>query len=149
MKKSEAIEAFLEQPALAIAGVSRTGRKFGNTVCRVLKEKGYRVYPIHPRVVRIEGMTCYPRLADLPEPVGGVVIAVPPWNAIDVIYDAAAAGITRVWLQRGAESLEALNVCDRHGIDVISDECILMFAQPNGIHKVHQVVRRMFGTMPA
>src|SRR5437879_4862976 len=149
MKKSEAIQAFLAEPALAIAGVSRTGRKFGNTVCRVLKEKGYRVYLIHPRVARIEGMTCYPRLADLPEPVGGVVIVVPPWDAIDVIQEAAAAGIARVWLQRGAESVEARNVCDQHGVEAISGECILLFAQPEGIHKVHQVVRRVFGTLPA
>jgi predicted CoA-binding protein len=149
VNNSETIQAFLAEPALAIVGVSRLGRKFGNYACRVLKEKGYRVYPIHRRAPRIDGMTCYASLAHLPEPVGGVVIVVPPWDAIDVIYEAAANGITRVWLQQGAQSLEALNVCDKLGVDAVSGECILMFAQPKGIHKVHQVVRSVFGTLPA
>src|SRR4051812_28232285 len=120
MNRSAAIEAFLAQPAIAIVGVSRSGRKFGNSACRVLREKGYRVYPIHRSATRIAGVTCYPRLADLPEPVGGVLVVVPPHDAIDVIHEAARNGIRRVWLQQGAESLEALNVCDQLGIDVVS-----------------------------
>jgi predicted CoA-binding protein len=149
MKNSERIQAFLAEPALAIVGVSRFGRKFGNHACRALKDKGYRVYPIHRRVQRINGMTCYASFADLPEPVGGVVIVVPPRDAIDVIRSAAANGIKRVWLQQGAQSLEAANVCEQLGVEAVSGECILMFAQPTGIHKVHQVVRRVFGTLPA
>jgi predicted CoA-binding protein len=149
MKKSEAIEAFLAQPALAVVGVSRSPRKFGTSACRALKEKGYRVYPIHRSAAQIDGMTCYLRLADLPERVGGVLVVVRPWDAIEVIYDAAANGIRRVWLQQGAESLQALQICDQLGLDVVSGECILMFAQPKGIHKVHQFVRRVLGTLPA
>jgi len=149
MNASQAIQAFLAQPALAIVGVSRTGRRFGNTALRVLKEKGYRVYPIHPSVSQVDGTTCYARFADLPERVGGVVIVVPPVRAVDVIRDAAAAGIMRVWLQQGAESADALRVCNDCGIDAVSGECILMFAQPTGIHRAHQVVRRVFGRLPA
>ena len=149
MKTSEAIETFLAQPALAIVGVSRSGRKFGNAACRALREKGYRVYPIHPSAARIDGVTCYGRFTDLPEPVGGVLIVVPPRDAIDVIHEAADAGIRRVWLQQGAESLEALDECERLGIDVVSGECILMFAHPTGIHKAHRILRRMFVSLPA
>jgi len=43
-----AIEAFISQPALALIGISRSRKKFGNLAYRVLKSKGYRVYPIHP-----------------------------------------------------------------------------------------------------
>jgi predicted CoA-binding protein len=148
MNASQAIQAFLAQPAVAIAGVSRTGRRFGNTALRVLKEKGYRVYPIHPSVSQVDGTTCYARFTDLPEHVGGVVIVVPPARAVDVIRDAAAAGIKHVWLQQGAESADVLRVCNECGIDAVSGECILMFAQPKGIHKAHQFVRRVLGTLP-
>src|SRR5262245_10637309 len=149
MNTSKAIQAFLAEPALAIVGVSRTGRGFGNTAWRALKEKGYRVYPVHPTVPQVTGATCYARFADLPEPVGGVVIVVPPANAIDVIHEAAAAGIKRVWLQQGAESVEALRMCNDLGIEVVSGECILMFARPTGVHKAHRFVRRVLGTLPA
>src|SRR5215831_6383638 len=149
MNATQAIQAFLAQPALAIVGVSRTGRRFGNTALRVLKEKGYRVYPIHPGVSQLDGAACYAGFTDLPEPVGGVVIVVPPARAVDVIREAAAAGIKRVWLQQGAESADVLRACNECGIDAVSGECILMFAQPKGIHKAHQLVRRVFGTPPA
>ena len=149
MKTSEAIKGFLAQPAIAVVGVSRSGRKFGNAACRALREKGYRVYQMHRRAAQIDGQPCYARFADLPEKVGAVLVVVRPCEAIDVIHDAAQAGIRRVWLQQGAESLEALDACERLGIDVVSGECILMFAHPTGIHKVHQVVRRVLGTLPA
>jgi uncharacterized protein len=149
MKKSEQIAAFLAQPALAIVGVSREPHHFGNAACRALRQKGYRVYPIHRQAAAVEGVTCYRSFKELPEPVGGVLIVVPPWEAIDVIHDAAAAGIARVWLQQGAGSDEALNVCRRLGLDAVDDECILMFASPTGVHKAHQFMRRVFHSLPA
>jgi predicted CoA-binding protein len=149
MKISEAIERFLAQPAIAVVGVSRTGRKFGNAACRTLREKGYRVYQMHRRAAQIDGQPCYARFADLPEKVGAVLVVVPPREAIHVIHDAAQAGIRHVWLQQGAESPEVLDACKRLGLEVVSGECILMFAHPTGIHKLHQVVRRVFGTLPA
>jgi uncharacterized protein len=149
MKTSEKIAAFLAQPSLAIVGVSRASQHFGNAACRELRQKGYRVYPIHRQAAEIDGVTCYRSFSELPEPVGGVLIVVPPWDAIDVIHAAAAAGINRVWLQQGANSPEALSVCNQLGVDVIDGECILMFAHPTGFHKAHQFMRRVFHTLPA
>jgi len=149
MKTSEKIEAFLAQPALAVVGASSSGRHFGNSACRVLRGKGYRVYPVHRRAAQIDGMKCYARLADLPEPVGSVLVVVPPRDAIDVIHYVAAEGVRRVWLQQGAESLEALTLCEQLGVDVVAGECILMFARPSGIHKAHRFVRQVMHTIPA
>jgi predicted CoA-binding protein len=149
MKTSEIIQTFLDQPAIAVVGASREKHHFGNAACRTLRDKGYRVYPIHRRASEIDGTKCYARFEDLPERVGGVLIVVPPWEAIDVIRNAAAAGITRVWLQQGAQSPEALKVCAQLGVEVVDGECILMFAHPTGVHKMHQVVRRVFQSLPA
>jgi predicted CoA-binding protein len=149
MKPSETIQAFLAQKAIAVVGASRSHRHFGNAACRALVEKGYRIYPVHPWAAEIDGMKCYRRFADLPEPVGGVLIVVPPVEAARVIRDAAAAGITRVWLQQGASSAQALNACKELGVDVVDGECILMFADPKGIHKAHRFVRQVFHWLPA
>jgi predicted CoA-binding protein len=143
MTTSERIDAFIAQPALALVGASRQKHHFGNAALRTLREKGYRVYPIHRDAAQIDGVKCYGSLTALPERVGGVVIVVPPWESINVVRAAARAGITRVWLQQGAQSIEALNECDRLGIDVVAGECILMFANPTGIHKAHRVVARL------
>ena len=149
MVNARTIDAFLAEPAIAVVGVSRTGRKFGNAACRTLREKGYRVYPIHPSAATIDGMPCYPALSALPEPVNAVLVVVRPPQAIDVVCEAAAAGVRRIWLQQGAESPQALELASKLGVDVIAGECVLMFAEPTGIHKLHRNCRRLFGTLPA
>jgi predicted CoA-binding protein len=149
MASAAAINAFTSAPALAIVGVSRSGRKFGNLARRELASKGYRVYPIHPSATDIDGVRCYRSFADLPEHVNAVLVVVPPAEARQVVSEAAAAGIHHVWLQQGAESPEVLRVCRELGLDVVSGECILMFAHPTSYHRVHRMIWKVLGKLPA
>ena len=142
-------DAFVAQPAIAVAGVSRTGKKFGNIACRELRAKGYRVYPIHPAGALIDGRRSYAAFRDLPEKVDAVLVVVPPLQAIEVVRDAAAAGIHHVWLQQGAESPDVLAACREHKLNVVAGECILMFARPTGVHKLHYWVDRIVRRRPA
>lgn len=148
MNTAEAIEAFLAEPAIAVVGVSQTGRKFGNVACRTLRDKGYRVYPIHPSASCIDGMRCYPSFSMLPEPVTSVLVVVRPPQAIDVMCEAAAAGARHIWLQQGAESTKAIELAQKLDVDLIVGECVLMFARPTGIHKLHRLCRRLVGGLP-
>lgn len=142
------IEAFLAQPALAIVGVSRSGEKFGNVILRALRSKGRHVYPLHPVATMIDGVVCYQHIADMPEPVTGMVINVSPADAVTVLRDAAAAGIRHVWLQQGSESPYVANLCIELGLDAVIGECILMHAEPTGIHRVHRVLEAALGRLP-
>jgi predicted CoA-binding protein len=144
-----AVDAFVAEPAIALIGASRNGRKFGNIALRELRAHGYRVYPVHPVAERIDGVRCYRKLADLPERVGGVVISVPPDQASAAVKEAAAAGIRRVWLQQGASSPAVLLLCRELGIEAVADECILMFAAPHGIHKAHRWINQVLQRLPA
>ncbi len=148
MNGAAAIQTFLDRPALALVGASRFGKKFGNLACRELRAKGYRVYPIHPSATTVNGVRCYPRFADLPEPVDAVLVVVPPAQAVGVVRDAAAAGIHHVWLQQGAESPEVLSACRELGLEVVAGECVLMFAHASGVHKVHRWLRQVTGRLP-
>ena len=149
MSSKALIDAFLAEPALAVVGVSRSGKGFGNVAARELRRKGYRVYPVNPQADVVDGERCYRSLAALPEPVGGVLVVVPPEQGIDVVRQAAAAGIRRVWLQQGAESPRLKHVCAELGLETVAGECVLMFASPTGVHKAHQWVWRMIGKIPA
>ena len=144
-----AVDQFVAQPALALVGVSRSGKKFGNAAYRELSAKGYRVYPIHPSADVIDGVHCYSRFADLPEVVDAVLVVVPPSQAAAVVRDAAAAGIHHVWLQQGAESVEACDLAASLGIECVAGECILMFANPTGVHRLHRGIRKLVGGLPA
>lgn len=135
MTSKSSIDAFLAQATLALAGVSRSGGKFGNKVLENLSGKGYEVLPIHPEASEIDGVRCYPSLADLSAEVGGLVLVVPPAQTERLVREAADAGIGRVWMQPGAESDAAIRYCEQHGIDVVHGECIMMLTRPKGIHK--------------
>lgn len=149
MTTKVAVEGFVAQRTLALVGVSRGGKKFGNIAFKTLKEKGYRLFPVHPHVESIEGEPCYPDLQSLPEPVEGVLVVVPPAQTERVVREAAAAGIRRVWLQQGAESADAIRFCEENGLEVIHGECILMFASPvTSFHKWHRWVWKLFGKLP-
>lgn len=148
MEAVSAVERFVAEPALAIVGVSRSGAKFGNAAAKTLAAKGYRVYPVHPAALEIDGFHCYPSFDALPEHVNAVLVVVPPVEALKVVQDAAKAGIHQVWLQQGAESADVLAACRAHNLSVVSGECILMFAKPASFHKLHAWIRRAMGHMP-
>lgn len=143
-----AVERFVAEPALAIVGVSRSGAKFGNTATRTLAARGYRVYPVHPRATEIDGFPCYPSFEALPEHVNAVLVVVPPAEGVKVVQDAAKAGIHQVWLQQGAESAAVLAACRALDLSVVSRECILMFAKPAGVHKLHAWISHALGHTP-
>ena len=148
MTSQAAVDAFLANPALALVGMSRSGRNFGNFAYRELTRKGYRVYPVHPIADTLDGHRAYRRFADLPERVDAALIVVPPDEAARVVREAATAGIHHVWLQQGAESPQVLAACREAGVDAVAGECVLMFAQPTGYHKFHRWLWRILGKLP-
>ena len=149
MNSKKIVEEFLAQKKIAVVGVSRKKTKFGNAVYRELKQKGYQVYPINPNINEYEGNICYPDLVSLPEKVDAAVINVPPAQTEKVVRDAKQAGIQKVWLQQGSQSDEAVKFCEENGIDCVSNECILMFAQPSAfIHRAHKWIWGVFGKLP-
>jgi predicted CoA-binding protein len=149
MTTRAAVDDFLAEHTLAVVGASRSGRGFGNAAFRELRSKGYRLFAVHPEAEQVEGERCYPSLKALPEPVGGALIIVPPQQTEKVVRDAAEAGIRRIWIQQGAESDEAIGFCREQGLEVVSGQCILMFAQPVGaFHRFHGWFWRMLGRAP-
>ncbi len=149
MTTQASVEDFLAQKTLAIAGVSRSGKGFGNSVIKDLSGKGYEVLPVHPEVDEVAGFHCYRSIADLPKEVGGLVLVVPPDQTKKLVREAKDAGIQRVWMQQGAESAEAIRYCEENGIDAVHGECVMMFAQPAGVHRFHRWVNGVFGKLPS
>ena len=149
MTSRAAIEDFFAQPVLAVAGASRDSKKFGNAAYRDLKAKGYKVLAVNPSTTTVEGDPCYPSLSALPEKVGGVVIVTPPATSEKLVQEAAQVGISRVWLQQGAENAAAIKICEQEGIKVIHHECIMMY-QPNPafFHTFHRFFKELVGGRP-
>lgn len=147
---SEIVRDFVSQRRLALAGVSRSGRKFGNLLLRELRARGYEVVPVHPGAAELQGLPCAKSLAELRGRVDGVVVVTSPSEAAKLVREAADAGIGRVWLQQGAESEEAVRIADERGVALVRGCCLLMFLpRTGGIHGLHRLLWRLLGRLPA
>jgi hypothetical protein len=142
------VEQFLAQRSLGLVGVSRSGRKFGNAVLRELTKRGYRVSVVHHEAAEIDGVRCVPSVSELPDEVGGLVLVVPPEQTERIVREAAVKGVRRIWMQQGSESPAAIELCRENGIDAVHGECILMFAEPAGIHRFHHFIWKLLGKLP-
>lgn len=150
MTSKKIVDEFLAQKKIAVVGVSRKKTKFGNAIYKELKQKGYKVFPVNPNMQTFEEDICYPDLLSLPEIVDAVVINVPPMQAEKIVRQAKEAGINKVWFQQGSQSEVSINFCNENGIDVVTNECILMFAQPSAfIHRAHKWIWGVLGKLPA
>ena len=144
MPSRSVIDDFLAQDHLAFVGVSSNTKEFANSVYRHLRDGGRTMLPVHREAATIEGDTCHPTLAEVPDPVDGVVIMVPADAMADVAREAVERGIPRVWLHRGAGQpkvpQEAVDVCRDASVAVIDGACPLMFDEPvGGVHRLHRL----------
>jgi uncharacterized protein len=140
-----AIEEFIKGKSIAIVGLSRSGRKFGNAAYTELAKRGYEVFAVHPGVAEIAGIPCFPNLAALAGKVDGVVVCIAPPEVPSVLEQAGAAGLKNVWLQQGAESAESIALAKDLGLNLVYGRCILMYAPPvEGFHAWHRAFHRIF-----
>lgn len=54
-----------------------------------------------------------------------VDLVVPPKVTEEVVKQCVALGVTRIWLQPGAESEEAIRFCRENGIRVLYGVCVM------------------------
>ncbi len=121
------IQDFLTSGTYAVVGASTDRSKYGNKVLRCYQQHGRKVYPVNPRAPVVEGLRAYPSLAALPERVPAVSVITPPEITEQVVREAHAAGVKHVWMQPGAESVEAVRAAESLGMSVIAGgPCLLV-----------------------
>lgn len=121
------IDDFLAGTTYAVAGASTDRAKYGNKVLRCYQQHGRTAIPIHPRETEIEGAACVRDVASLPKGVHGLSIITPPPITERLVEEAAQAGITRLWMQPGAESPRAIERAKELGLAVIAGgPCLLV-----------------------
>ena len=140
------IDNFVSSKRIAVVGMSRSGKKFGNMAGKELKAKGYEIFAVHPDATVIDGFTCYHDLKSLSGKIDGVWISILPKNVPPVLEEASEIGLKNIWLQQGAWSKEVQETIDKLSLPVVSKKCIMMYAQPvHSIHKFHRTIKGIFG----
>ncbi len=148
-----AVAEFLEGKRIAVGGVARGGDQPANFIFRRLRETGHDVVPVNPNATEVEGERCYPDLASIPGTVDGVMIVTHPSISADLVRQASARGIRKVWFHRsfgdGSVSRAALAECEARGITPIVGGCPMMYCGTVDFgHRCFRWWLRMQGRVP-
>lgn len=122
----ELIKEFLTQKSFAVIGSFKNESKYAYKILKDLTQKGYKVYPVNPNLKEVEGLKCYPTILDIPLAVDVVDIVTPPQVTEQIVKQCFQKGISRIWMQPGAESEEAIKFCQENNMKVIHNACVML-----------------------
>lgn len=109
---------------IAVVGISASKERDAYTVPAYLQQAGYRILPVNPRLKEVLGEPAYPDLLSVPEPVDLVLIFRRGEDVPEVAEQAIAIGAKTVWMQEGVINLEAANMADEAGLEVVMNMCM-------------------------
>jgi acyl-CoA synthetase (NDP forming)/GNAT superfamily N-acetyltransferase len=144
--EARSLRPLLRPRAVAVVGVSRHRGGVGREVLENIRSTGYTgdLYAVKPHLQDIDGVPCYPSVADIPAQIDLVAVAVPADRAVPVIADAAAAGVgAAVVLTAGFEEAgtdgataqaEMLRLARASSMRLIGPNCLGVLNNDPGIH---------------
>jgi uncharacterized protein len=104
---------------VAVLGASADRKKFGNKAVRAYLQQGFTVFPVNPKEPKIEELTCYKSISDVPVRPEMVSVYLRPPVVLKILPEVAAKGCDELWLNPGTESPEVLAEAERLGLNVI------------------------------
>ena len=104
---------------VAIIGASADRAKFGNKSVRAHVAAGFTVYPVNPKASEIEGLTVYPDLASVPDPLFRITLYVPPAIGLKLLDQIKAKSPEELFLNPGSESPELIQRAEEMGLSPI------------------------------
>ncbi len=123
----ERMTKFFDSAAFGVVGASTAREKYGNKVLRCYVQNGRRAVPVNPRESAVEGIACVASVEELPADVKSISVITPPKVTEQVVQAAIRKGIQSIWMQPGAESERALELCGEAGVNAIGDgSCLLV-----------------------
>lgn len=99
------MDFFFNPKGIALIGATTNITKGGFSILKNLMT-GFsgNIYPINPRYPEISGLTCYPNICDVPDPVDIAIVFVPATLVPDIIMDCVKRGIKGVMIESGGFS---------------------------------------------
>ena len=136
------LDKLMNPRALAIVGASERPEAIGTRVLNNLRILGFPgpIYLVNPRYASLNGETCYPSLAALPELVDAVFIAVPASGGPDLVEEAGKCGIKAVFINaNGYADGDAEGVALQRRLEAVAKQYGIAIAGPNnlGLINVH------------
>ncbi|KAJ8655192.1 hypothetical protein O0I10_009060 [Lichtheimia ornata] len=119
---------FIKSPHFAVVGASTDRSKYGNRVLRWYQDFGLPVTPVNHKEKQVENLASIASIDELENPTETALsIITPPKVTLQVLKRAKELGISKLWLQPGAEDKAVLDFARDAGLDIIAGgPCILV-----------------------
>src|SRR3954470_21392551 len=131
--------ALLAPRSVAIIGASADPTRIGGRPIAYMRRSGFAgaILPVNPNRNEVQGLRCYPSIADLPQVPEAAVIAVPVEAAIQAVEGLGARGtkaaivFTSGFAEVGPDGAAAqermIRAAAKHGIRVLGPNCLGLF----------------------
>jgi len=117
-------EILQQNHTIAIVGLSDKAHRDSYMVAEYMRDKGYRIIPVNPRLKTVLGETAYPDLLSVPGKVDIVNVFRRSEEVPLIVNEALKIKPNAIWLQLGITSNAAAEKCIAAGISIIMDKCI-------------------------
>jgi len=89
------LDSFFAPASIALIGASRDLEKIPGRLLSMLRKNDFpgKLYPINPNYGDIDGLKCYPIIADVGQPVDLAVVIIPAKAVLGALEQCAAAGV--------------------------------------------------------
>lgn len=121
----EVKEILSSYKTVAVVGISDKPDRPSYHVAEYLKNSGYKIIPVNPRLQNFLGETAYPDLASVPGPVDIVDIFRKPSEIPPVVDQAIAKKAKVIWMQEGIVNNDAADKARAAGLKVVMNKCML------------------------
>src|SRR5712672_2621202 len=89
------LDTFFSPSSIALIGASRDLEKIPGRLLSMLRKNHYpgRIYPINPNYGELDGLKCYPAIADVGQPIDLAIVMIPAGVELGALEQCAAAGV--------------------------------------------------------
>jgi acetate---CoA ligase (ADP-forming) len=136
--------------SIALIGASESSSR-ARAIFSNLREFGYRgkIFPVHPKRGQAFGLSCYPKVTDIPEVVDAFIIAIPRDQVIGALEGCAEKGVQAgVIISAGFAEATAEGKILQDRLTEIAEAAKIRICGPNcyGIANLHERVALLLGT---
>ena len=117
------IDKILALKTWAVVGLSNNEFRAAYSVAELLKQKGHRIVPVHPKAEEVHGEKGYASLTEIPFPVDVVDVFVNSNLAGAVVDEAIEIGAKAVWLQLDVIDEAAVARAQAAGLLAVMNHC--------------------------
>ncbi|MGB3488240.1 MAG: acetate--CoA ligase family protein [Xanthobacteraceae bacterium] len=93
--RTHPLDSFFAPSSIAIIGASRDALKIPGLLLTFLRRNGFPgwIYPVNPNYPNIDGLACYPSVADIKQPIDLAIVIIPARAVLDALKECAAVGV--------------------------------------------------------